>query len=194
VIRPTVAVSVYITFVATALQQNAALRAGLDDARNLEAFVQEVRRYYPFFPAVVARARETFEWRGYRFPRGVRTMLDLYGTNHDPRIWTDPESFWPGRFVRREQVGAYGFIPQGGGEHMQGHRCPGEWITIALMKGAARMLTSRLRYDLPEQDLDTDFARLPALPKSRFVMTSVAMHASGGPLEPVPASPVSTGA
>jgi len=193
VIRPTVAVSVYVTFLATALHQHPHLRAGLGDARNLDAFVDEVRRYYPFFPAVVARVRDTFEWRGYRFDRGVRTMLDLYGTNHDPRTWTDPASFWPERFLRREQS-VYGFVPQGGGDHLQGHRCPGEWITAALMKAAARMLTARLRYEVPEQDLDTDFARLPALPKSRFVMTSVSLDDAGRSLEPVPASPISAGA
>ena len=192
VIRPTVAVAVYIAFAATALHRHPALRAGLGDARSLDAFVQEVRRYYPFFPAVVARVRKTFEWRGLRFERGARAMLDLYGTNHDPRIWTDPASFWPERFLRR-QHGPYDFIPQGGGHHMEGHRCPGEWITVALMKAAVRVLTTRIRYEVPDQDLETDFGRLPALPASRFVMTSVTIPAARM-LEPVPVSPVSAGA
>lgn len=84
VLRPTVAVSVYIVFAAHALHEHpecAEKLAAQSDYAPL--FVQEVRRFYPFFPAVMARVRNAFEWRGYRFERGARAMLDLYGTNHD---------------------------------------------------------------------------------------------------------------
>src|SRR5690606_17387043 len=132
-------------------------------------FVQEVRRFYPFFPAVAARVRHDFEWRGYRFPKGRRVLLDLYGTDHDSRTWGDPEAFRPERF--RDWDGSpFNFIPQGGGDHYEHHRCAGEWITIALMKNAAVFLARRLRYDVPGQDLRIDYRQLPALPKSKFVM------------------------
>jgi fatty-acid peroxygenase len=179
-------VSVYIAFVASSLHRYPAIRARVVDDAQVEAFVQEVRRFHPFFPAVVARVRESFEWRGFRFPAGTRTMLDLYGTNHDKRIFTEPQAFWPARFTRGAPD-PFGFIPQGGGEHMGGHRCPGEWITVALMKGAVRMLTRRLRYDVPDQDLETDFTRLPALPKSRVVLANVRFAERNAP---VPVSPV----
>src|SRR3712207_8802226 len=52
-------------------------------------FVQEVRRYYPFFPFIVALAREDFDWKGYHFEKGTLTVLDLYGTNHDARLWEE---------------------------------------------------------------------------------------------------------
>jgi cytochrome P450 len=64
----------------------------------VEHFVQEVRRYYPFFPMVGGRARADFEWRGRRFAKGTWMLLDLYGTNHDPRSWEQPYSFVPVRF------------------------------------------------------------------------------------------------
>src|SRR3546814_12561235 len=64
-------------------------------------------------------------------------------------------------------------VPQGGGDHHAGHRCPGEWITIALLKSAVRMLTMEMRYSVPEQDLTVSLARMPALPRSRFVITDV---------------------
>ena len=63
-------------------------------------FVQEVRRFFPFFPAVAGRVRETFEWRGYRFDRGTHVMLDLHGTNHDSRVWREPDAFRPERFLQ----------------------------------------------------------------------------------------------
>ncbi|AUX41241.1 uncharacterized protein SOCE26_026510 [Sorangium cellulosum] len=178
VLRPTVAVSVYLTFVAHALHHHPASRqriAAGDDV-YLDRFVQEVRRFYPFFPSIVARTRHAFEWQGYRFPAGARVMLDLYGTNHDPRAWSDPDRFDPDRFLR-EQVDAFNLVPQGGGDHHVTHRCPGEWIAIELMKATARLLTGELRYEVPPQDLEIDYTRLPALPRSHFVMRNVGLRA-----------------
>ena len=52
------------------------------------------------------------------------------------------------------------------------HRCPGEWITIEVMKAAVEMLV-RTRYDVPAQDLEIAMSRLPALPRSGVVISGV---------------------
>ncbi|CDZ51631.1 cytochrome P450 [Neorhizobium galegae] len=177
VIRPIVAVSVYMIFVAHALHMHAdvrdKLRSGDDDYANL--FVQEVRRYYPFFPAVAARARQAFEWNGYHFPEGRRVILDLFGTNQNKRTWEKPEEFEPDRF-RQWDGSPFNFIPQGGGSHYADHRCPGEWITTALMKQATNMLTQQMAYDVPEQDLQIEWSRMPALPRSRFAISNIVIR------------------
>lgn len=174
VLRPTVAVDRYVTFAALALHQHPASRERLarGDDTYLEAFVQEVRRLYPFFPGVGGRALQEFEWRGQHFAKGTWVLLDLYGTLHDPRIWDAPDAFRPERFLDRAPTD-HDLIPQGGGEHATGHRCAGEWITIALMKEAVRLLTGGMRYDVPPQDLDVSLARMPAIPRSRFVIANV---------------------
>nr|WP_264185562.1 cytochrome P450 [Roseicella aerolata] len=174
VLRPTVAVAVFITLAAHALHLHSECRRRLQagEAGYADLFVQEVRRFYPFFPAVMARTRRGFEWQGYRFPKGVRVMLDLYGTDHDPRSWDAPDEFRPERF-RTWDGSPFDFIPQGGGDHHQGHRCPGEWITIELMKVAVDFLARRIAYDVPDQDLRIELSRLPALPRSRFVISNV---------------------
>ncbi|MEX2599522.1 MAG: cytochrome P450 [Dehalococcoidia bacterium] len=174
VLRPTVAIARYITFAALALHEHPEFRPALTDggAAEAERFVQEVRRFYPFFPFVAARVRREFDWQGYRFPQGTRTLLDLYGTNHDPRSWDDPEAFRPDRF-RDWDGSAFNFIPQGGGDHYLQHRCPGEWITIAVLKAAVDMLTRRMRYDVPEQDLRVPLSKMPTAPKSGFVIANV---------------------
>ena len=38
------------------------------------------------------------------------------------------------------------------------------------MKTAVRLLTTEVRYDVPDQDLSIDLSRMPAQPKSRFVI------------------------
>lgn len=179
VLRPTLATSVYIVFVAHAMQAHPeAVRRAASDAAYRQAFVQEVRRFYPFFPAVVGRVRAPFRWRGHAFPAGRQVVLDLYGTNHDSAVWDDPEQFRPERFLGGPED-PFGFIPQGGGDHLTGHRCPGEWIVIELMQRSVALL-ARMDYRLPDQDLEIDFRRLPALPKSGFRMAVLQARTLGG--------------
>ncbi|MCB0122844.1 MAG: cytochrome P450, partial [Caldilineaceae bacterium] len=174
VLRPTMAVGRFITFAALALHEYPASRAQLqsDNEDSVEWFAQEVRRYYPFFPFVVACVRKDFAWNGYSFPQGRRVLLDLYGTNHDPQRWNKPNSFWPERF-RDHQVTPFDLIPQGGGDYDINHRCAGEWITLALMKRAISLLTEKMTYTVPEQDLQVDLAHFPGRPQSGFIMSNV---------------------
>ncbi|HEY0845068.1 MAG TPA: cytochrome P450 [Noviherbaspirillum sp.] len=172
--RPTVAVARYITFSAFALHRHPACRQQIQagDAAYLDWFVQEVRRFFPFFPAIGGRVLEPFEWRGSTFEQDDWFLLDLYGTNHDARIWGDSEVFRPERF-RDGTLSAFNFIPQGGGDVDDGHRCPGERITIEIVKQAVGLLVHAMEYDVPPQDLRIDLSRLPAIPASRFVIRSV---------------------
>jgi fatty-acid peroxygenase len=170
-LRPTVAVAVYVTFVAHALHANPDWDEGLDEARADQWFVGEVRRHYPFFPAVIARVRETFTWQGYTFPADQRVLLDIDATNHHLDTWEDPWQFRPERFRDRE-VGPYEMIPQGGGDPEEGHRCPGEHVTRALVEAALDSLRET-RYTLPSQDLEIDRASLPAVPEDGFRIADV---------------------
>lgn len=178
VLRPTVAVAYYLTWVALALHQNPEERRRLEESDGLTRdqrildFAQEVRRFYPFFPFAAARVRESFEWEGYHFPADRRVLLDLYGTNRDPGLWDDPEDFRPSRF-RQWEGGLYDLVPQGGGTHLQNHRCAGEFITLEIMWGAVDVLTRVLDYDVPAQDLEVDPSHMPGRPKSGFIVTNV---------------------
>ncbi|MGA4729687.1 cytochrome P450 [Micromonospora taraxaci] len=172
-LRPVVAVDQYMTFAALALHDHPGWRDRVrDDDGATEQFVQEVRRYYPFFPMAAARVRRSFEWQGHHFPAGRRVLLDLYGTNHHPTLWPEPELFRPERFAGR-RVDPFALIPQGGGDHWAGHRCAGEWITIDLMKRAVAKLTTTMRYDVPVQDLTLDLRRMPALPPLGLTITNI---------------------
>lgn len=172
-LRPIVAVARYVVFAALALHEHPGETAALQDGGDaeLEAFAQEVRRFYPFFPLVGGIARRDFDWRGHAFSAGDWALLDLYGTNRDPRIWDDPDSFRPQRFLGRA-IGADELVAQGAGDYYQGHRCPGERATVVLVKSALRALLA-LYYRLPEQDLRVDLSRIPALPASGLVLADV---------------------
>lgn len=174
VLRPTVAVARFVTFAALALHEHPGCREDLrDGGAALTRFVHEVRRFYPFFPAIGGRVREPFDWHGRRFREGDWVLLDLYGTNHDPRSWSDPGRFRPERFLDWDGSG-FDFVPQGGGEYETDHRCPGERITIDLLKQAVSVLVNETEYEVPPQDLSVDLTRLPAKPTSGFVLRPAA--------------------
>ena len=64
-LRPTVAVARFIVFAALELHRHPAWRERLREAPGAcEAFAQEVRRLYAFFPFMAARVRRDFTWRG----------------------------------------------------------------------------------------------------------------------------------
>jgi fatty-acid peroxygenase len=189
VLRPVVAVDRFITFAAVALQQHPQWRGRVATSEgDLQAFVQEVRRFYPFFPAVVGKAREEFTWHGEHVPAGRRVVLDLYGTNHHPGSWSHPGVFDPDRFTHWADD-RYTLIPQGGGDHATGHRCPGEWAVLAVMRTAVRMLSTEMTYQLPEQDLTVRLARLSALLESRVLLTNIrpaTLRSEPGMVDPDP--------
>lgn len=184
VIRPLVAISWFNTFLGLGLhlypQYRSRLQAGSD--QDLEHFVQEVRRYYPFTPFLGARVRSDFDWKGYHFKEDQLVLLDIYGTNRDERQWKRPEVFWPERFKDR-QDDKYGFIPQGGGDFLQNHRCAGEWITIGAMKVALDFLVNRMKYEVPEQDLSYRLDRMPTNPTSGFIIQHVERIERKPPIE-----------
>ena len=173
-LRPTVAIARFIVFAAVASQEHPdyqeRIRGG--DRAFTWAFAQEVRRVYPFFPFIAGRARLPFEWNGHAFQKNDWVLLDIYGTNRDPRSYAEAETFRPERFME-SPPGIFAFVPQGAGDATLTHRCPGEDATVAITVMALTMLTKQMAYRVPDQDLSFDLARIPALPQSRFVIDEV---------------------
>ncbi|MUK89381.1 cytochrome P450 [Ornithinibacillus sp. L9] len=174
ILRPIVAIAVYIAFCALAIHdfpEQAGKLTSKDDSYD-EMFVQEVRRYYPFFPFAAARVKKDFLWKGHDFKKGNLVLLDIYGTNHHRDIWERPWEFNPKRFADRKDD-PFDFIPQGGGDYHKGHRCPGEWLTIEVMKVSVDTFVRKMYYDMPKQDLNYSMMRMPSLPKSRVILTNI---------------------
>ncbi|MFC7011516.1 cytochrome P450 [Streptomyces viridiviolaceus] len=173
VLRPTAAVSWFVAFAAHALHRWPAhrerLRSG-DDA-FATAFAHEVRRFYPFAPFLGGRTVTDLTWHGESVPAGGILLLDVYGQNHDEKLWGDPYAFRPQRFLDRPPDPDE-LIPQGGGDPRTGHRCPGERITVGLLEALAIRL-ARLDHEVPEQDLTIPLGRVPTRPRSGFEITGV---------------------
>lgn len=170
-LRPTVAVTWFVSYAAHALHRWPEHRERLaeGDPAFATAFAHEVRRLYPFAPLVGGRAACHLEWRAHRLPAGGMLLLDLYGQNHDPQLFADPYRFDPDRFLN-QPPGEFDLVPQGGGDPATGHRCPGEPAAVALLRDLGVRL-ARLDWTLPPQDLSIPLRRVPPRVASGVVLS-----------------------
>ncbi|WP_129710660.1 cytochrome P450 [Priestia megaterium] len=174
ILRPIVAISIFINFITLSLHHFPEEKGKIKsrDKEYAHIFIQEVRRFYPFFPFVTALVKKDFTWNNYKFEKGTLTLLDLYGTNHDPKIWDNPDVFNPDRFTGWEGS-PFSFIPQGGGDYFMGHRCAGEWVTLEVMKVSLDYLVHRIEYEIPDQDLSFSMVDMPSIPHSKIMIKSI---------------------
>ncbi|WP_434559527.1 cytochrome P450 [Pseudomonas sp. R1-6] len=167
ILRPVVAVGRFLLFGLIELERQPRWRTSIARSEGAAwAFAEETRRFYSFFPMVAAFVRESFEWRGYRFDKGTRVLLDLFGSNRDAAHWKAPDSFSPERFGQCPMKTSV--ISQGGGEYTY-HRCPGEPLTLSLMQATFEYLCRHLQWRLDVKAVD--FQRLPMLPREAVPMT-----------------------
>lgn len=173
IVQPVVAISIYINFLVMALAHFPHERVKLKQHPDYaHFFIQEVRRFYPFLPFVAARAKSSFTWNGYAIQEGTLVLLDIYGTNHDPNRWNNPDEFQPERFAKWKDD-RFSLIPQGGGNVKTTHRCPGEQLTIEMMNLALAYLLNKMDYEVPEQDLYITKDDIPSIPKSKVILRNV---------------------
>jgi fatty-acid peroxygenase len=165
ILRPTVAVAYFGAFAAHALDRHPTWKERLRgaDPADLRAFDHELRRFYPFVPLLTGRLLKDYEWEGATFPRRAFMVLDVVGTNQDPRRWPHPTDFDPQRFVGHEPS-PYDFVPQGGGEPTSGHRCPGEPLAVSILQVTVREL-ARLDFHLNPDSQSVPLRRIPSLPR-----------------------------
>lgn len=93
IVRPTVAVAYFGAYAAQALRDHPNWRALLADGSgvHLRAFEHEVRRWYPFTPLLTGRLHRRYQWGDRTLRRRAWIVLDVIGTNRDPRLWDRPD-------------------------------------------------------------------------------------------------------
>ena len=77
------------------------------DIKNLNylhAIIKETLRLYP--PAPLTGIREAMEdccVAGYHVPKGARLLINLWQSQRDPQVWSNPNEFNPERFLTIHQ-------------------------------------------------------------------------------------------
>lgn len=176
IIRPTVAITVWVALMGNALfnKKNVyqKLADNFDELRD--SFIEELRRYYPFFPMIPAISIQDVEVDGYIIPKDSWVVLDIYGTNHDTRSMEDADTFKVDRFVGKTKKVSYDeeyeMIAQGGGDFRKMHRCAGEWITLHTLRVFSDKLINDYSFSVPEQDWTIPMDQFPTYPHSKVLL------------------------
>ncbi|ARF13605.1 cytochrome P450 [Sporosarcina ureae] len=176
IIRPTVALTVWVALMGHALFAKRdifeELKANFDNLQD--SFIQEMRRYYPFFPMLPAITVRDVEVDGYLIPKDSWVVLDLYGSNHDERTIASPDQFDSRRYVGKAKdisyEEQYEMLAQGGGKFREMHRCAGEWITLHSLRVFSDQLVNKYEFTVPEQDWTIPMNQFPTYPNSKALL------------------------
>lgn len=109
----------------------------------LHAAVNEALRHRPVFlfsaPRAVVSPVEIGAWT-YTAP--AHLLGCIYLMHHDPRLFPDPQSFRPERFLE-SHAAARTWLPWGGGRQ----RCPGRHLALLELRTVLRIVISMLRVE-----------------------------------------------
>lgn len=85
----------------------------------LHAAILEILRYYPVGPGMPRTAIESFEFEGYKVPKGANILVGTGVTHFLPQFFSDPLTFEIDRYLepRHEHHQANVFVPFTVGEH-----------------------------------------------------------------------------
>ena len=139
-------------------QTSATEAPGFDALRSLptlDACLKETDRLRPMTVTLVRLNKEAYDLDGYTIPKGWLTVAGIALTQRLPEVFTDPESWDPGRFLgdRNEEV-PYS-ITNFGGAH---HRCWAQAFVSLEMKAVIATLLRRFDVELvdPEAPSETN--------------------------------------
>jgi cytochrome P450 family 135 len=120
----------------------------------LTATIQETLRLRPVIVLVIRKLTEAVELGGYELPAGARVTPSIYLIHRDPRIYPDPHSFVPERFLDNPP-GTYTWIPFGGGVR----RCLGAAFAQFEMAVVLRELVARHQIEPARPGSERPFRR-----------------------------------
>ncbi|XVF10721.1 hypothetical protein REPUB_Repub07fG0206900 [Reevesia pubescens] len=99
----------------------------------LQAIVKETLRLHPPAPLLLPRKAEAdIEIHDFIVPKGAQVLVNAWAIGRDPKLWEEPDSFLPERFIGSEmdvKGRDFGLIPFGAGRRI----CPGLPLAIRML-------------------------------------------------------------
>ncbi|KAL4585451.1 hypothetical protein LXL04_010072 [Taraxacum kok-saghyz] len=121
----------------------------LDKMTYLKAVIMETTRLHPPLPILPPRvARHDAEVMGYHIAEGTRVYVNVYAIMRDPKVWENPESFLPERFLDSSiDFVRHNFELLTFGAGRRG--CPGRVFAMAINEKVMATVLSRFDWSLP---------------------------------------------
>ncbi|WP_199194108.1 cytochrome P450 [Pleurocapsa sp. CCALA 161] len=127
--------------------------ADLQAMTYLEQVLKEVMRLIPPVGGGFRAAIATFEFAGYRIPKGWNIQYQIAQTHQDKDLYPESDRFNPDRFAADNLIdkSSFGYIPFGGGLR----ECIGKEFARLEMRLFASKLLQHYQWELiPDQNLD----------------------------------------
>lgn len=106
----------------------------------LEAIIKETMRLYPAAPFYSRQIENDYQMGKWTVPAGASVMVATYTLQRDPKLYKDPNRFWPERFLEEEDARsthAFAHIPFSAGPR----NCIGQrFATLELKCTITRLL------------------------------------------------------
>jgi cytochrome P450 len=118
----------------------------------LQATIHEALRIRPVGEQCFRKLRRDWEVGGWKLPAGATLALLIWMVHHDPKLWPDPETFAPERFLERRPA-PHEFLPFGGGTT----RCIG--AAFARYEAAIAIATLLRKYEFELLDREVGYRR-----------------------------------
>ena len=137
----------------------------------LEQVVKESLRLYPPAWYATRRTDRDVELGGYRVPKGVTVVMDIWEVHHDSRFYPDPEAFRPERWTEEFSKGLHKFayLPFGVGAR----RCIGSLFAEAEIMLAVASIVQRFRVKAVPNTSVTPLAATTLRPDAGGVPVSI---------------------
>jgi len=130
----------------------------ISELKYLKGIIKEVLRMHPPGPLLVPRVcGQACEIDGYHIPIKSRVIINAWAIGRDPKYWTDPDKFYPERFIDSSldfKGTNFEYIPFGAGRRI----CPGINYGMANVELTLAFLLCHFDWKLPGgmkcEDLD----------------------------------------
>ncbi|KAL0349928.1 UNVERIFIED_CONTAM: cytochrome [Sesamum radiatum] len=120
----------------------------LSSLKYLDCVVRESMRLHPV-PLVIRECMEDCEVDGFHIPKKSRVLVSLWAIGRDPDAWTDPETFYPDRFLDSNidvRGKDFQLIPFGAGRRM----CPALQLGLTTIQLTVAQLVHCFDWELPD--------------------------------------------
>ncbi|XVF15097.1 hypothetical protein REPUB_Repub09cG0119900 [Reevesia pubescens] len=128
----------------------------LEKLEYLDIVVRESFRLHPVAPLLLPHASmEDCTVNGFHIPKNSRIFINAWAIGRDQKVWTDPEKFFPERFVGSDidlRGRNFQLIPFGSGRR----GCPGMQLALTIVRLVVAQLVHCFDWELPDDILTTE--------------------------------------
>ncbi|KAL5751721.1 hypothetical protein ACOSQ2_022228 [Xanthoceras sorbifolium] len=128
----------------------------LDNLEYLDMVIKETLRFHPVVPLLLPHEpREDCIVSGFHIPKKSRVFINVWAIGRDPNAWTDPNKFYPERFVGSniDLCGRdFQLIPFGSGRRS----CAGMQLGLIVVRLVLAQLIHCFDWELPDGMVATE--------------------------------------